>query len=341
MIPTDLLRRFSALIVPAAALASLAGAQTVTPPAGGYLADYPPSTSNDAEVVPQPTPPPGVIFESVLALDQRPGDMQPQLRGGFEAASETWQALLFTAFPGGGSCTAALVGPQTVLTAAHCVPNGQISFKFPGKAGPYVAWCAVDEAYTRTTDRSADFALCHLADGETVAVPKGFRYETISLDPFEKLLNTVLTLGGYGCTTEQVADTRPSKKYRIGPALIVENSNSPTRSLNPVFYADPRYRKAEKNNLMTSAADGFANLCKGDSGGPVFRIFPGPTTYDVRLIVGVNSRALFRQGDKTKYGASLIAATGGPRLREWALDWARSYYVCGLSEPRKGFCRGW
>src|SRR4051794_17314012 len=80
-----------------------------------------PSPPSRYVVVPQARPSGDVTFEPVVDLQQHPSGMAPQLRGAREANTDEWPASFYLTFksPEGKEkyCTAALLGPQVVLTA--------------------------------------------------------------------------------------------------------------------------------------------------------------------------------------------------------------------------------
>src|SRR5262245_35856777 len=73
-----------------------------------------------------------IRLEAAIDLGQTPGAASPELRHGIEATTADWPASLYVTFPtpdGTAACTATLVGPRAMLTAAHCVPEkGKVSF---------------------------------------------------------------------------------------------------------------------------------------------------------------------------------------------------------------------
>jgi hypothetical protein len=309
-------------------------------------------------LAPVPPPPPdGVTFKSVLELGQKDGSIKPMLRGGRLADSATWPASFYVSYSVNGAsytCTAALVGPQVMLTAAHCVPaSGAAKIAF-GAGNPYEVECARHAGFATGADMSADFALCHL---KTAFVePQGFRFETIDPAPVAGWLNRKVLLSGFGCTSDSVAVSAsqiaamieaakaaakagvpaPIPSYRIGFTKLAETSASPPKAEREQFYAPVEYF-----NIIT-AVDG-ANLCPGDSGGPAFVLNEtSGTSFEKRAVIAVNSRVLYTDPDDPKrYGASLLAATGGPGLAgdtsrlsfiEWAKAWAAGWNakICGL-----------
>jgi hypothetical protein len=284
------------------------------------------------EVAPESRPSGGVLFKSVLALNQTPPPGEIQLRNGFIANSKEWQASLYATFEtprGTSACTAALVGPQAVLTAAHCTPeDGVIAFEFPGASQPYKADCKISERYPK--DASADFALCKVRS--VVATPAGFEFETVSTGNMDLLLPSKpnekkpLVLAGFGCISDVAVEDDTDGLYRLGFNTPVETSNSKTKKRGAGYYVP-----AERNNLIMGEGPDVANLCPGDSGGPAFAAKANAKgRFGSRSIVGVNSRVFYRDETRKTYGASLISATGGPDLRPLFDQFAGSLAVCGL-----------
>jgi hypothetical protein len=282
-------------------------------------------------VAPTLEPAGDIEFKAALDLGQAPKGGEPQLRGGEEATSAQWPASLYATFnvPGGrASCTAALIGPKVMLTAAHCVPvSGLVTFTYRGHPQPYAASCTRHPNYSAATrDASADFALCTVSPA--FAAPAGFTYETVNTSGMTTVLKQRVILTGFGCVSNFVADDQTDGKYRIGFNTIDETS----ASMPPHLRHDDFYAPKEKNNLFTTNDPGTANLCPGDSGGPAFMQSPGAADVRRRTIVGVNSRVFYLDATQKSYGSSLISATGGPDFRGWAQQWATRMGVvaCGV-----------
>lgn len=284
-------------------------------------------------------PPKGeVSFRSVLALGQDP-QVQQQLRGAAIARSADWPASMFAEFEterGTAVCTAALVGPQAMLTAAHCVPpSGVVTFKFAGDT--FTTDCEQHPTYRNGSDVSADFALCGVRKAEHpngVSLGSGNRFERINTSSMNGWVAAssasplLVTLTGYGCISSIVEEDAIDGNYRVGSTYFVETSNSPSKSRGPRLYAPDQV-----NNLITVDDDAYANLCPGDSGGPAFAFVNGK-----RVIIGVNSRVFYRDATKKAYGASLVSATGGPSFESWASGWAKTQKVrvCGIEGSASG-----
>ena len=291
----------------------------------------------DPQLAPTPTPTGEVVVKSVYDLHQHPtgGSQLPQLRHGIPANSDDWPASLYMTFDsaeGPAACTAALVGPQALLTAAHCTPaSGSISFKLAHN--DYTAVCESDSAYA--SDPSADWALCKVVP--SVRSPVGLKFESVEMTPMKQLQDVPLLLGGYGCTSDQVGAGLPDDKkptYDIGENAVAETSLSAHHKYESEFYAP-----SQKNNLFTD--DWGSNICPGDSGGPAFRITESVGgLYEHRVIAAVNSRVFYQDPSRRTYGASILSSTGGD-FGGWALGWARnqSVSICGVTPGPSASCR--
>jgi hypothetical protein len=298
----------------------------------GSSAQAPATTGS--QVAPQQTPTGEVEFKSVLPLNQIAKGIEPQLRGGRVAHTPDWPAsfyFVFTTAEGrDSSCTAALLGPQLLLTAAHCIPRSKTVGVALGERPAISAKCEQHPDFVDRSDVSADYALCKL---DTPVEPfPGLRYERLDGSSIDDALGKTVILTGYGCISDIVAEReRQDRLYRIGVNSISETSNSPSRKHGPEYY-----RGYQDNNIITvdDPRRDIANLCPGDSGGPAFvKTGSGVSQFTNRQIIGVNSRVFYRENtSKTKYGASLIASTGTGRFRRWAEAWAKENQVegCGL-----------
>jgi len=209
-----------------------------------------------------------------------------------------------------------------MLTAAHCVPTvGSVTFTYERHARPYAAVCARHPDYAK--DPSADFALCAVTPA--FAAPQGFQYETVSLEPMAGVIGRTVMLTGFGCVSSVATAAPFDGKYRIAFATIDDDWGSAARAGGDRFYG-------QANNLFTAADPAKANLCTGDSGGPIFDRTSTGADLMSRRIVGVASRAFFDSA-RTGYGSSIVSATGGPAFRAWSGQWARQTgaAACGIA----------
>ncbi|WP_019866509.1 trypsin-like serine protease [Methylovulum miyakonense] len=292
------------------------------------------SSNQNVIVAPNYRPDSGVVYKAVLDLKQTPTGFMPQLRGGREAVSNDWPASLYATFKtpeGTAACTAALIGPMVILTAAHCVPDDRtVSFTYQGTN--YNTSCKQHHRYQDKSDVSADFALCKI--DKPFKEPVGFKYETIDTSEMSRFVNKTLILTGYGCVSDIVENKQTDGKYRIGETIIDETSKSATK-LRLKYGKDyiKFYSDIENNNFFTIDDPDKANLCPGDSGGPAFVRRASASGFAQRMIVGVNSRVFYKNASTKIYGSSLVSAIGGPDFLTWAEKWIEDQKVaaCGIN----------
>ena len=165
-------------------------------------------------------------------------------------------------------CTATLVGPAVVSTAAHCIktePNATHSFLVDGQT--YQAAAVQQHPHF---DRDSpiwpnlvnDIGLIFLVAAPPDSVPR------IPLAVSEPVIGQAVTIIGFGMSGEQVNDVGVK---RTGNTVIAD--------VRPTYF-----------ELPPSATDG--NLCDGDSGGPTLSNFGG-----FEAQVGVNSGKISNCGD--------------------------------------------
>ena len=137
-----------------------------------------------------------------------------------------------------GGCTATLVGTQTVITGAHCIPYDLTAFVVDGtvydadKKTPHPGYDAQVSAYLN------DIALVHLATAPPLTPM------AISTSP--PAAKTPITIVGLGETTKGAKDNNIK---RIATNTIDE--------VKPLYFS------------FSGASGTEGNACYGDSGGPV------------------------------------------------------------------------
>lgn len=232
-----------------------------------------------------------------------------------QAASESGQLLIngnpvdpkyFPAvlrMTSGGTCTAAIVGPATVLIAAHCVSSfGGITLVFSSDQS-VDGVCERAPGYDPTSNPSEDWALC-LLEHEV----SGFPYETVdtaSIPP----VGTRVVLSGHGCTEQ---GEPAGSVLRLGVSTVAARPSSLPAETSTLY---------TKSNLDANEAV----LCPGDSGGPAW-VFTADLA-SPRSIVGVNSRTTFQNG------YSLLAATASSAGKTFLDDWTAAHVqeICGVN----------
>ena len=174
--------------------------------------------------------------------------------GGAEDQGPLSRATVMVLSSKGGMCSAVVVAPDVVLTAAHCVTGAsEHRVHYRDEDGRPVLITpkakAVHPGYDATAvegrRRSIDLALLQLPE------PVPGRFETASLSAAAAPFGSGLTFGGYGVARE--GDGRSTGTFRSVRLTMVE-PYGPSRIL-----------------VWANAGQGAAGVCEGDSGGPVTR----------------------------------------------------------------------
>ncbi|HST94669.1 MAG TPA: trypsin-like serine protease [Microvirga sp.] len=171
--------------------------------------------------------------------------------GGAEDSGPLARRSVMVLSSNGGVCSAVVVAPDVVLTAAHCVTGAaEHRVHFRDEAGQPVliapAAKAVHPAYDakaiETRRRSIDLALVRVPE------PLPQRFEVASLATEGLAAGETVTVGGWGLARR--GDARTTGTFRTASLRVVEP------------YGPSRI-------LLWSRGNGAVGACQGDSGGPM------------------------------------------------------------------------
>jgi hypothetical protein len=258
--------------------------------------------------------------------DQKVPDLKfIEVIGGSAASPQNWPATFILCLSGGKFCTSTAIGPQVVITAAHCFDglgagNSPVRGYVLVQLQPSIPInCILNPAYRpfdpavygangnmMLLEWSADVAVCTADSKMPVSI-----FEVLNTAAGLIKVNGNVTLLGFGCTLS--GGGGDVEKLNQGPAQIKE-----IQSLTYYF----------RTSRDLSVVAPSAALCKGDSGGATFS-----GSGNSRLVVGINSIA----DNKLE---SWITDVSRSQINQFINQQTRpaALHVCGIDPEVKG-CR--
>jgi hypothetical protein len=226
--------------------------------------------------------------------------LQPQIVGPGVRKSDpgVWPATFIFQTKKGSFCTSTAIGSHAILTAAHCLNDGDEGILHIDVNTNISLKCQQHTNFRLYGDNTADYALCVTTD----AIPAVFKPETIGTDSSLTNINRKLTLTGYGCTVQGGGDKKVGTLFE-GVATVT-GGQAP----------------------FLAITTGGAATCFGDSGGGAYAQIGPDSNSPFRRLVGVNS-------ETDLYQVSDLAVTTTSLFLTWATKWskANSSPICGLS----------
>lgn len=219
----------------------------------------------------------------------------------------TFPTILLFRSNGQDICTAVLVGPRALLTAAHCLETRSYSIKVKETRIPLK--CYHSPVYSLPVEHSNDWALCHLQ--RDLPADTVMKFERLDVTNRPKPGDIVM-LTGYGCTVE---DGPTSSQLLYGYARVIERPEFVARE-DTAFWTKASWEDPETGS----------SLCARDSGGPAIATGTGGPSDNPR-IVGVNSRVRYQE--KISWFSATASKTGLKFFDAWVKTLDSP--ICGLN----------
>jgi V8-like Glu-specific endopeptidase len=257
---------------------------------------------------------------------------------GVSVTPSDWPVLILASFADSKgeqfNCTATVVGPKVVLTAAHCVDAGGMSGEVrPAQLDidgqPDYMTCRMHPVYAVSAipkddypRSSTDYALCMLdADLSDLPAYRSTQFEDI--DTSNTLnVNDPILVTGYGCT---------SIKWKAGK-LVAGDDNADLRVGDARVSQTPSQSGPDADYLQSrSQISNEAALCPGDSGGPLLTGASLHKQTAPRRIAGVNSSLTVSASNML---ISRFGALATPEFKTFVDGWLRDNgnpTICGYN----------
>lgn len=231
---------------------------------------------------------------------------EPTLIGGMLAKEGDFPSVIHIS-AGAARCTATIVGPQTILTAAHCVTDEKdispVNAHFQVSTTVFKATCRHHPHYEG--NYSFDYALCKTSSPIHIDKYASIDHQFVGL-------GKKVTLMGYGCVN-------PRDQYGAGgdewDGRLRYGSVRVDKPAGMSWEGGPYFE-----------TKGQTALCFGDSGGPAMRYVKDPRLEN-HFVIGVNSRSDIKS-------RGYISATFVKSFQNWARDYAvaNRVEICGINK---------
>ena len=237
-----------------------------------------------------------IFFDDVSLGDE----WEPMLIGG-EYAGEGEFPEVVNIVSGNAMCTASLIGPRVLITAAHCTTqNGEVKPVSEGKNDTIViinqarfrSTCTISPKY-QTEDH--DIAMCVL--DSALELP----FASLVKEGQGPKVGDQVTHVGFGCTNPNGQGGNDGR-LKKGKAIVTALSSG-------------------RKHSWESRGDG---LCFGDSGGPGYRFMATPRN-NFHVVIGINSRANIRDYN---YLIDTSSKASQDFIRSWSS--ANNVEICGM-----------
>ena len=258
---------------------------------------------------------------------------------------------------GFGGCTSTLIGPNTLITAAHCVDDDgspakaiPLSMRLRTTTARHNFDCTIHPDYAKSTPQngsprsSHDVALCLLKSDETINLGALKAYEV--LEPsYIPAVNDPILITGFGCTQAEVSEFTDSATgnkvsavamggvsdgfYRIGEEKIDDLVDLfGTLGPNGEFIPNPNYVAIFVSEGQLG--DGNPKLCPVDSGGPLFKNATVSNHTGNRRVVGINSSIAWSD---TFASFSNFTDLSDPSIKKFITDFigTKGARICGVN----------
>lgn len=255
------------------------------------------------------------------SLPQKIDSSEIQVFGGSSPIAGDWNSILVARMPAGSdlrSCTATLVGPDVLLTAAHCVDANEPTLRqvvLDIDTHKVRFTCQIDDRYRRRPFKAMwprgpeDWALCVRDAGP--APPSTFvalRRETLDLSALSATAPVLIT--GYGCVEMEVDLDKPELTFGDFKEVFTVGDETVEHPASTHAWMTTNSAQARE-----------PALCQGDSGGPLFTGATTSAPLQQRWVRAVNSYVSVA----TKELISTYSALGHPTFGQFLACWRRDH----------------